>query len=212
MDPVQGMYGDTMTWTCVLLIATDQASLSLRRYASKGTCTVSGRGIHDAETLIGRARVVISEGGTWDVEDAERPPSSDPRWPTHCACGYEFGSEDAYQLFTSRLYTRQDTGALLTLHEAEPGMLWDAPWFLDFNPPWAGPDGRCLIMRLPGSGEWTIDGPATGGGGWTRTGEPPKITVRPSILSHASGSVKGYHGFLTDGVLSDDLEGRMYDR
>lgn len=197
-------------WTCVLLEATDQASLSLRRYAGTKPCEQSGMGIHDASALIGTAAITVSERDTWDVEGVQQPPPADPRWPTHCICGYQFEDGDAWQLFKSRMYARQDTGALLTLHEAEPGMMWDAPWFVDFNPPWAGPDGRCLIMRLPGNGEWTIDGPSRNGGGWTRTGDPPKITARPSILSHPSGNVKGYHGFLTDGVLSDDIEGRQY--
>lgn len=198
-----------MSWTCVLLIATDQASLALRRYASSALCTQSRTGIHDAETAIGTAPLVITERGIWDVEMPE-PPHDDPRWPTHCICGYAFIDDDAWQVFPSRLYIRQDTGVQITLHEAEPGMIWDAPWYLDFNPPWAGPDGRSLVMRLPGGGEWTIDGPSSNGPGWTRTGEPPKITARPSILSYGSAKRKGYHGWLTDGVLSDDLEGRTY--
>ena len=200
-----------MSWTCVLLIATDRASLSLRRYAADSRCTVSGHGVHNARTLIGTAPIVVSERGTWDIEGVDQPPHSDSRWPTHCVCGYAFQESDTWQLFKSRLYERQDTHEQLTLHEAEPGMLWDAPWFLDFKDPWAGPDGRSLIMRLPGNGEWAIDGPSSNGPGWTRTGEPPSITVRPSILSHPSSAGPGYHGFLTDGVLSDDLEGRRYD-
>lgn len=199
-----------MPWTCVLLVATDQASLELRRFASGSACDKSENGMHEARTLIGTAAIVVTERGGWHIEETE-PPISDPRWPRQCACGYRFAPTDIYQLSPSRLYTRQDTGALLTLAEAEPGMLWDAPWFADFDPPWAGPDGRCLIMRLPGNGEWTIDGPSSNNGpGWTREGEPPRITARPSILSHGSSTRQGYHGWLTDGVLSDDLEGRTY--
>lgn len=198
-----------MPWTCVLLIATDQASLSLRRYATPERCPASGLGIHNAHTLIGTAPIVISERGTWDVEVAE-PPHSDPRWPTHCACGYEFRDSDTWQLSTSRVYERQDTHERLTLHEAEPGMMWDGDWYLDMGAPWAGPDGRSLVMRLPGNGEWAIDGPSRSGGGWTRTGEVPNITARPSILSYPSSAGPGYHGWLTDGELSDDLEGRQY--
>jgi hypothetical protein len=115
-----------------------------------------------------------------------------------------FQDVETWQLSKNRLYVRQDTGAELTLHEAEPGMMWDAPWYLDFSDPWAGPDGRSLVMRLPAGGEWAIDGPSRSGGRWTRTGEPPLITARPSILS------THYHGWLTDGILSDDLEGRQY--
>lgn len=40
--------------------------------------------------------------------------------------------------------------------------------------------------------------------GWTVTGELPTITVTPSIGS------RSYHGFITDGVLGDDVEGRRY--
>jgi hypothetical protein len=199
-----------MSWKCVLLTETNQASLSLRRYASAAHCAVSGMGIHDASVPYLTVPLTISESGSWHFAGDEPPLSDDPRWLTHCACGYAFGPEDTYQVSPSRLYTRQDTGALLSLHDAEPGMLWDAPWFLDFNPPWAGPDGRSLVMRLPGNGEWTIDGPSSSGGGWTRTGEPPNLTARPSILSHGSGARQGYHGWLTDGILSDDLEGRTY--
>ena len=198
-----------MAWTCVLLLATDQASLALRRYATPELCAVSGTGIHDASASIGTAPITISERKTWDVA-VKQPAQTDPRWPKRCACGYVFQETDAWQLSPSRLYERQDTHERLTLHEAEPGMLWDASWYLDFHPPWAGPDGRSLVMRLPGGGEWAIDGPSSNGPGWSRTGEPPKITARPSILSHASGTIKGYHGWLTDGVLTDDLEGRQY--
>jgi hypothetical protein len=57
------------------------------------------------------------------------------------------------------------------------------------------PDGHFVCVMTPG-GEWNIDGRSTGGGYWTRTGTPPKLTVRPSILIG-----RAYHGFLTDGKL-----------
>ncbi|MCL5265184.1 MAG: hypothetical protein M1343_08345 [Chloroflexi bacterium] len=41
--------------------------------------------------------------------------------------------------------------------------------------------------------------------GWTVTGEAPNITCSPSI-----NAVGAYHGFLQNGVLSDDVEGRTY--
>lgn len=43
--------------------------------------------------------------------------------------------------------------------------------------------------------------------GWVVTGEAPKITVSPSINSLCK---PGYHGWLKDGVLGEDLEGRTY--
>lgn len=44
------------------------------------------------------------------------------------------------------------------------------------------------------------------GPGWTVTGEAPAITVHPSI-----NCVGRYHGWLHGGVLSDDVEGRVFD-
>ncbi len=62
-----------------------------------------------------------------------------------------------------------------------------------------------LFVCLPNGNHWCVDQRESGGtNGWTVTGVPPCITARPSILS------VDYHGWLTDGVLSDDLEGRTY--
>lgn len=41
--------------------------------------------------------------------------------------------------------------------------------------------------------------------GWAVTGEPPDITCSPSI-----NAIGDWHGFLANGVLSDDVEGRRY--
>lgn len=197
-----------MPWQCVLLLETDRARLELRRF-NGGACLVKPYGMpcHDARVPFGEAPIKVDpERGTWDV-DAEPPPHDDPHWPSACACGYEFTLDDTWQLSRHRIYTRQDTGAELTLDEAEPGMIWRTWWHEAF---WHGPDGHCYTMRLPGNGEWTIDGPSSNGPGWTRTGEAPRFTVRPSILSHGSATRKTYHGFLTDGVLSDDLDGNTY--
>jgi hypothetical protein len=76
------------------------------------------------------------------------------------------------------------------------------------------PDGRCLVVKVPGrngAGEmrgmlWPIDHPSTGGGaGWTRTGTPPNVTASPSINYEGE-----YHGWLQNGVLTDDCEGRVF--
>lgn len=71
---------------------------------------------------------------------------------------------------------------------------------------------QALFIQLP-DGVWCIDGLASGDPtkkGWTVTGEPPLITAQPSINSNP-GYPDGYHGFLQNGVLTDDLEGRTYD-
>ena len=41
--------------------------------------------------------------------------------------------------------------------------------------------------------------------GWSVDGEPPRITVAPSI-----NIVGSYHGYLREGVVSDDVEGRTF--
>lgn len=43
--------------------------------------------------------------------------------------------------------------------------------------------------------------------GWVVTGEAPNITLSPSINSLSN---PGYHGWLQNGILNDDLEGRAY--
>lgn len=41
--------------------------------------------------------------------------------------------------------------------------------------------------------------------GWTVTGQPPNVTCSPSI-----NAIGDWHGWLQNGVLSDDVEGRTY--
>jgi hypothetical protein len=121
----------------------------------------------------------------------------DPRWPTLCdACGYAFIETDHWQIFQQRLYRRVDNGMLLTLRNFPTGAMWDAHWY-----PRKGPDGRCVVVQTP-AGEWMIDAPSTSGQPWTRTGEVPNITARPSILIN-NRSTPDYHGWLTDGVLEE---------
>ena len=197
-----------MPWTSVLLLETDHARMSLRRYSTDRTKPCPTAYYHNSGTPIDTAPINTDAEGNWHVEYPQ-PPRDDPRWPTHCACGYSFMEADNWQVSASRIYTRQDTGAELTLDEAEPGMLWEAPWYADVG--WHGTDGKSYVMRLPGNGEWPMDAISASGGRWERTGEVPRFTVRPSILSHGTSTVKTYHGFLTDGLLSDDLEGRTYE-
>lgn len=70
---------------------------------------------------------------------------------------------------------------------------------------------RALWVRLPDGHDFCVDsacydrGRDPNGNGWTVTGEPPNITVSPSI-----NCVGSYHGWLQNGVLSDDVEGRTY--
>lgn len=63
-----------------------------------------------------------------------------------------------------------------------------------------------LLVILPCGHGWNVDARASGGDrGWTVTGEPPDLTATPSI-----DCVGCFHGWLRNGVISDDLEGRKY--
>lgn len=81
-----------------------------------------------------------------------------------------------------------------------------AMWFEDGDP-------NDLVVKLPSNSEWHVDRgrlmnsqPDRSGKPrlpqWTRTGDPPKITAQPSINHQGQ-----YHGWLTDGILTDDCEG-----
>lgn len=69
---------------------------------------------------------------------------------------------------------------------------------------------RPLFVVLPNNDLFCVDGQCWSGGnhygGWQVFGEAPSVTVSPSINIEGS-----YHGFLQNGVISDDCEGRTYD-
>lgn len=189
-----------MKITCFLAEHTDTERLWLRRYGKSGVSGCPGPfSCHDAKTLFGETHVRWNpprdgRGATYSTDESLAPPHDDPRWPRACDCGYVFDDADHWQLFGLLLYRRVDgTGELFTDRDAPPGAMWNADWLL---PAYAGPDGKSLMVQTPG-GPWAIDSGAKGGGRWTRTGDAPRITARPSIL------MPGYHGFLTDGVLED---------
>jgi len=183
--------------TCFWLEPVDQARRSLRRYrghdAGGAACPFSPS-YHNAS-------VIVSDSEPWGespwVGMGDRPTEeerSDPRGPARCACGYEFQPDDEWQVNHDRLYRRSDTGDLVTTRDAPAGAMWDATWW----PTDRGPDDRCLVVKTPG-GDWMPDCPSKDGAPWTRTGEVPKVTARPSILFPSNG----YHAFLTNGVLKD---------
>lgn len=175
---------------CFWIDPHDSVEVSLRRYASGSKCGGSA-GIHDASVTIEIRNDLLPQDTLYsEHRDADEAEREDSRWPAECGCGYAFAPEDAWQRNIARRYVRRDTGAVFTMNAAPPGAMWDATWW-----PLDTPDGRVLVVRLPDGIDWMIDGPATNGRGWTRSGTPPAITARPSILT------TGYHGWLTDGVL-----------
>lgn len=187
---------------CFFLTPTGRAQKSLRRYTNGSKCDHKP-GFHNSEILIvpdlefpliegGHGFIINGKG---DLPDDDLKKS--PHWPEKCVCGYVFEDSDMWQVNTCRFYQRTDNlSEMHTLRKAPPGAMWYADWMSG-----RGPDGHCLAVRTP-VGDWMIDGPSSGGGSWTRTGELPKITARPSIAMGERGSAFGYyHGFLTNGVL-----------
>lgn len=191
---------------CFMIEPTNRSRRWLRRYSTaEADCPAApGRKYHNAMAQI--------EDGACHLIDDERPhfaaddeatakdtwPRDDARWPTHCACGYEFQPGDHWQVFWHAIYRRPDTGDEMTLYDCPPGAMWEAFWM----PYSKGPDGKCLAVALPpdgGNHSWCIDGPSYQDGkegpGWTRTGTPPNLTVSPSILTPR------YHGWLRNGEL-----------
>jgi hypothetical protein len=117
----------------------------------------------------------------------------------------------------------KDTG-----YDRNPGEAFYAPWLLQTPHTWLSkqymeqwrdkrpPIVVVLPMRVGDATigfHFCVDGPASSspaveGGfrdGWTVTGELPNITVSPSINCHGA-----YHGWIQNGVISDDCEGRKF--
>jgi hypothetical protein len=206
---------------CFLIESTNDHWVYLRRYRSTypeaGQCPRAPGAYHNAEALISEIQAEMPVSGDLGV------PHDDPRWPLKCDhCAYIFQPEDQWQVNHRRKYVHQATGRTYALTgpencntdksiDAPVGALWRADWLEDLD--WRGPDGKSYIVRTPG-GDWTIDGPSTtgggvrqskeSGGGWTRSGEAPHFTVRPSILigKQPNGSYT-YHGFMNAGFLDE---------
>jgi len=103
-----------------------------------------------------------------------------------------------------------------------PGAVYESPWYLhDDDKPssllsdfyiqnWLGKRPPLTVV-LPDGSHWCIDlksslpnGQTGWGPGWTITGDSLHLTASPSI------NCPRYHGFLQNGVLTPDLEGRTY--
>lgn len=99
-------------------------------------------------------------------------------------------------------FFRLPDGQIVHFNDLAPGAMW-----------WEDEEKTELVVKLPSNSEWNIDRgrilnsqkagrnyPA-----WNRTGDPPNITAKPSI-----NHVGKYHGWLENGVLTDDCEGRKF--
>lgn len=72
----------------------------------------------------------------------------------------------------------------------QPGDCWRS----DF-----GPDRPGWSIVLPNGTVWHTRQPASDGVCWDVTGEPPALTVHPSIFDHSPG--REWHGWIRDGHL-----------
>ena len=178
--------------------------VSLRRYKSseKAKCPTP-HGYHDAMVLIEPQRPEELENGYVRFHRPEEY-KDDPRWPAACACGYAFAAEDERQVFVDLLYKGSPDGKLHGLRDPDliPGAAWDATWMPEG---FRYSDGRAWVIRMPGESEWIVQGPSKDGGKWKVTGAMPSITAHPSI--HLVGV---YHGFIRDGVITPDCDGRQF--
>lgn len=112
-----------------------------------------------------------------------------------------------------------------------PGTVYGAPWLLDpghafhrdLHPRWHRAETRPRRLPvgiwLPGHGAWFPDvlgtrdrtewtmAPAAG----PEPGEDVQAWLSRLTLSPSINSVGAYHGWLRDGHLTDDIDGRRYD-
>ena len=137
---------------------------------------------------------------------ADEEDQLDPRWPTHCVCGHRFHPEEAWQINYDRLYRGFPDGKLYILQDRDmpPGAMWDADWM---GKNFAGPDGKCWVVMLPGGVEFLIYGyeDSNEKKRWNVTGSVPNLTITPSI--NCPGV---YHGFIQNGIITEDCEGRTF--
>lgn len=173
---------------------------------------------HDATRIVERLRFEVvwkrdDEDGYVSMEgvpDELVPAHTSRLWPRCCdRCGEKFPPKPAgmWQAFVAQEFTRSDTGETFLERASglqQPSMagaLYDATWLHgrageSFYKVRDRGDGIILLAVTPNGVPWVVDGEASSGGYWERTGDPRNpetLTVSPSIL------VPGYHGFLQQG-------------
>lgn len=161
---------------CFLIEPLLRAKRGLRRYASSGDTSIpacAGRlKYHEAIVWIDTFEILEDAEGLVEYPEGAITVAhflTDTRWPESCAepaCGYRFRAADEWQIFAETIYRRTDTGEATSLRDAAPGAIWNAKWMLGaasdtWRRNYAGPDGQCLVVRLPNGRDWMIDGIAS---------------------------------------------------
>lgn len=193
---------------CFLAEETGFSVVSLRRYSMR-KCSAGDGEICNASRPIYERRTKYTEEGF--IEPLRKPPEDCPYWPTGCdRCGQPFEPGDYWQINQQIIF--EAVGESKTFapppgrwieRELPPGAMFYSTWAQGwFNNHPSASDGKVLSVVTP-AGVWCIDSESTNGtpgqAGWTRTGSPPNVTAKPSIMV---GNNR-YHGFLTDGYLDE---------
>ena len=204
---------------CFVIEPTGEVEVWLRRYSHRTNEVCPIRGFyHDAHTVIIKSIPAEStakdyEGNTNTIGDFF--DHGDPRWPTHCQCGYEMKPYDEWQYFPQTLYRRLDDPSVrpFLLRDAPVGALWRSEHMEEYER-YRGVDGQSWTVRTYG-GDWLIDGPANNctmkddrvHKCWCRHGTAPEFHVDKNGVTCQAGAgsiVCGdYHGFLHNGWLTE---------
>lgn len=123
------------------------------------------------------------------MDDAERIEMDEHRYKVSGLRGP--GNRELY-VVEPELEIDYPHGAL----QHHPGAMWRWPE-LDL-------EGReCWVIVLPNrAGAWWTTYKADFGGLWNVTGEPPKLTVHPSINAGDGPGPGNWHGWIKDGVMT----------
>lgn len=194
---------------CFLVEDTNTAEVYLRRYErwhdDRATCAASGYGSHDASVVIAVEQTQRTEEG-FRLQALKAPAHDDPRWPTHCACGYAFQDTDEWQISQHELYSPapgndgpdglEPSAWIWPIHRLPAGAMFYPSWLQPkegeaFHKGYLCPtDGTVLMVICPdnpdGSGthQWIVDQYCSNCGRkgeihhcWCRSGQAPWITV-----------------------------------
>lgn len=153
---------------------------------------------HDASAVIDEnAPVSAPRGGR--VITGDRVSHGEPGWPERCPCGEAFTDADEWQV--NELDWYEGAG-----HRFAFGVgSWGGPPGAMIRADWRDDEGRPpgWLVFLPNGRTWCTNERATAEGSrlgpyWDVTGEPPLITVSPSIDDRGS---QPWHGWIRDGEL-----------
>lgn len=198
-----------MPWKMYLIERSPYCRRSLRRFFNSEGKPHDPNHYHDETVVIDEKFFQPGDENGRSCEKGDY--EDDPRWPKTCACGYSFTPEDHWQVNEERLWSGSLDGELYPIREHPPGATWACDWFPEEGPNghFTGPDGKAWAVMLPAGVEWMIYSYASGNpkSKWTVQGAPPNITVSPSI-----SQVGIYHGYIRNGVITDDCEGRKFPK